>query len=439
MKQTTALISAILALAPLLTLAQPTNWAVEAGGNGHYYEAIWVAGGITWSDASVTASNRGGYLATITSSNENAFVFGLVSQDTNFWYHSLANNWWGPWLGGLQPAGSPEPDGGWQWVTGETFTYSNWSPGQPSNNNPTWNGGENRIQFGGQTNIASTWNDLNVTNKVSARSFIVEYAGPLPSSLIDFETLPSGAMPAEGMAISNQFFASHGVSFAFTNGTFPVLAKRRGTNIIAFEGPTGLNTLAANQAVGDYFLTDPHDAEGLPPAPLIISYRQTVSNASGVIIDIDGAASHGGNEAWLLEARGTNGVLLATNRLTVASPNAGDGLATPWSFRGVPGIGAIYVIYDGQKTNGLGLAFDNFSPALAVTPPSLTVTVTQRVARIGVAGSFNGSYRVEWATSIPSSHWQVLTNLDLTNAPQQFILDYGASNATRCFYRAIGF
>ena len=268
MKQTTALITASFALAPLLALAQPTNWAVEAGGNGHYYEAIWVAGGITWSDASVTASNRGGYLATITSSNENAFVFGLVSQDTNFWYHAPGGNWGGPWLGGLQPAGSPEPDGGWQWVTGESFTYSNWAPGQPNNHNPNVNGGENRIQFGGQTNImASTWNDLNVTNITYARSFIVEYSGSPPLSSIDFETLPNGAIPAEGMAISNQFFASHGVSFAFTNGTFPLIAKRRGTNIIAFLGPNGNNTFATNQAVGNYFLTDADAAIGLPPKP----------------------------------------------------------------------------------------------------------------------------------------------------------------------------
>jgi len=265
------------------------------------------------------------------------------------------------------------------------------------------------------------------------------------TNLIDFETLPSGGIPTEGMAISNQFLASHGVSFAFTNGTFPLVAKRRGTNIIAFLGPSGDNTFAANQGVGDYFLTDPDATIGLPPPPLVITYSEAVSNASGVIIDIDRAANQGGDEAWLLEARGTNNILLATNRLAYStnalerSPNAGDGLATPWSFRGVQGIRSISIIYDGDKTNKIGLAFDNFSPALPVTPASLTLTVTQRVARIGVAGSFNGSYRVEWASSFLSDSWQTLTNLHLTNAPQEFFLDYAASNATRRFYRAIGF
>ena len=257
------------------------------------------------------------------------------------------------------------------------------------------------------------------------------------TDLIDFETLPGGAMPVEGMAISNQFLASHGVSFALTNGTFPLIAKRGGTNIPAFTGANGPNMPAANQAVGDYFITEPY-AAGLPP-PLVITYSQEVSNASGVIIDIDGTSNHVANEAWLLLARDINGGLLATDQLTVASPNAGDGLATPWSFRGVPGIRSIHVIYNGNKTNGIGLAFDNFSPALPVMPPSLTLTLTQRVAQVGVAGSFYGSYRVECASSLPSSNWQLLTNLNLTNAPQQFFLDYATSNATSRFYRAIGF
>lgn len=259
------------------------------------------------------------------------------------------------------------------------------------------------------------------------------------TDLIDFETLPGGAMPTEGMAISNQFLSTFGVSFTFTNGTFPLVAKRRGTNIIAFLGPNGDNTFAVNQVVGDCFLTDPDAMIGLPPPPLVITYGQVVSNASGVIIDIDTAVNLGGNEAWLLEARGTNGALLATNRLTVASPNSGNGLATSWSFRNVQGIHSIHIIYDGAKTNNIGLAFDNFSPAFPVTPPSLTLTVTQRVARIGLAGSFNGNYQVEWASSLTSASWQALTNLYLTNAPHLFFFDYASSNATQRFYRAIGF
>jgi len=176
MKATRPLVTALLAIALQNTFAQVTNWSVEAGGNDHYYEAVLVPGGVTWNNASLIASNRGGYLATISSSNENAFVFGLVSHDTNFWI--LRDKWYGPWLGGVQLPGSPEPAGGWTWVTGEPFTYTNWGSGQPNNNQTNLYGNENRIQFLGQTAPAGTWNDVNETNSPFVRSFIIEYPNP---------------------------------------------------------------------------------------------------------------------------------------------------------------------------------------------------------------------------------------------------------------------
>lgn len=156
--------------APLRMSAQLTNWTVSASGNGHYYETVVTNGPISWSAASLTATNRGGYLATITSSSENAFVFALAKADTDLWLQS-GGNWWGPWLGGVQPAGSPEPSGGWQWITGEPFTYSNWSPGQPNNSG----GNENRVEFGGQSTIAGTWNDAGDTTSALVRGFVIEY------------------------------------------------------------------------------------------------------------------------------------------------------------------------------------------------------------------------------------------------------------------------
>jgi hypothetical protein len=166
-----SLISAIITLVPPLAPAQITTWSVQAGGNGHYYQAVLAEAGITWTAASLTASNLGGYLATLTSSQENAFVFSLVAPNTDLWYHSGTGSWWGPWLGGVQPPGSPEPASGWRWITGEPFNYSNWASGQPNNNS----GNENRLQFGGQTTIASTWNDISETNITYARSFVIEY------------------------------------------------------------------------------------------------------------------------------------------------------------------------------------------------------------------------------------------------------------------------
>jgi hypothetical protein len=154
-----------------VTASRRAQWAVETGGNGHCYEAVMAPGGIAWNDASAVAVSRGGYLASVTSSAENAFIFALVSTDADYWYRSGTGDWWGPWLGGVQPSGSPEPSGGWQWMTGEPFIYTNWAPGQPNNSG----GNENRIQLGGQSTRASTWNDIESANSQYVRSFVIEY------------------------------------------------------------------------------------------------------------------------------------------------------------------------------------------------------------------------------------------------------------------------
>jgi hypothetical protein len=160
------------------TQAQPTQWRVADGGNDHFYEAIHAPSGITWAAAQADAVNRGGYLATMTSAGENTFAYGLISSDISYWYVT-GSEAWGPWLGGLQPAGSAEPAGGWAWVTGEAFTYQNWAGLQPNNNQ-----NENRIQFHGHNapGGAPTWNDLNDANITYVRAYIVEYnAVPEPS------------------------------------------------------------------------------------------------------------------------------------------------------------------------------------------------------------------------------------------------------------------
>ena len=148
-----------------LTWSQLVQWPVAEGGNGHFYEVVPAPGGITWGNASLAATARGGYLATITSAEENEFVFHLADQDPIMW-----NGGYGPWLGGIQPAGAIEPAGGWSWVTGEPFTFQNWAPGQPNNNQ-----NEDRIHFGGLANRSSAWNDVGRNTVNFTRGFAVEY------------------------------------------------------------------------------------------------------------------------------------------------------------------------------------------------------------------------------------------------------------------------
>jgi hypothetical protein len=157
-------------------LAEPLFWA----SHGHSYEAIWTPQGVDWLAAKSLAEAKGAHLATITSAEENAFVFALVATDKRYWI-DVGSDTRGPWLGGFQPPGSREPDGGWAWVTGEEFAYRNWANGEP-NEGGGFSPSEMYLSFHGKgnNNFADTWNDLY--EYAGMRGFIVEYAAPEPAS-----------------------------------------------------------------------------------------------------------------------------------------------------------------------------------------------------------------------------------------------------------------
>lgn len=165
-------------LSPCQVQATPVQWS----GNGHWYEAVAVgSSGITWTDAQAAAAARGGYLASITSDAENQFVFNLINSDA-FWHNSGGGTAVGPWIGGYQPTGSPEPAGNWQWDSGESFGYNNWAAGQPNNSG----GNENYIHFspGSGSTRTATWNDLPNTppSGWNVNGFVVETV-PEPGTL----------------------------------------------------------------------------------------------------------------------------------------------------------------------------------------------------------------------------------------------------------------
>ncbi len=159
----------------------PAQWKTVDGGNGHWYQVVQVSAGINWSDADAVAKAEGGYLATITSAEENAFIYDLIDEDSSLWEQTASPRSLGPWLGGLQPDGSPEPDGNWQWVTGEPFLYTNWGPSRPDNSFDC----QDKLHFlgpyvSGGIPWGDEWNDLDGQDLLV--SYVVEFV-PEPASL----------------------------------------------------------------------------------------------------------------------------------------------------------------------------------------------------------------------------------------------------------------
>ena len=155
----------------LLSTSQVDAQAVGPG--GHFYETV-IADGIDWNSADAAANAMqlntacGGHLATVTSVAEDVFVH-------NEWMTANPNPTGAfpdseAWIGGFQPAGSPEPVGGWTWINGEGLLsagYTNWLGGEPND----VGGGEGHMtialfgQFG--------WNDEG--NLDGINGYIVEY------------------------------------------------------------------------------------------------------------------------------------------------------------------------------------------------------------------------------------------------------------------------
>jgi Lectin C-type domain len=144
------------------------NAPVQDPATGHSYLVVDQAG-ITWDAAKLAAEAMNyqgltGHLVTISDASENAFVASLGGTHYR-------------WIGGFQNTSSSsyaEPAGGWEWVTGEPMTFTDWNQAIPEPNNTGANGAEDYMEIieniGG---VAWSWNDAD--QLAHGGGFIVEF------------------------------------------------------------------------------------------------------------------------------------------------------------------------------------------------------------------------------------------------------------------------
>lgn len=109
---------------------------------GHHY--LVVDESLGWSDANMKAKEQNGYLVTITSEAEQKFVNSLLLNSSKNMY----------WIGGKQGTST------WYWITGESFTYTNWGEGEPNNQD----GSEGFLQIYAKSinrKVLGDWNDAS--------------------------------------------------------------------------------------------------------------------------------------------------------------------------------------------------------------------------------------------------------------------------------------
>jgi len=166
------------------------DW-VQWDGNGHYYKAVSVPGGITWFDARDAAVSQDGYMATCTSAEENEFVFSLIDSHV-FWFQYSTGWWQGPYLGGYQAADAQEPNEGWAWVTGEPFDFAHWAPGQPDDNG--WDADYVAFTGGFSGGRGSWWDDqtpdgASASGYLPMLGYVIESPVPEPTSAVSLGVL----------------------------------------------------------------------------------------------------------------------------------------------------------------------------------------------------------------------------------------------------------
>ncbi|MDG3008025.1 PEP-CTERM sorting domain-containing protein [Paludisphaera mucosa] len=207
--------------------------------------------------------------------------------------------------------------------------------------------------------------------------------------LITFETRPNGNTPTDDAPLLNPYDIDGGGTVRFFFDTNDNNTFEEGVDVLPrFEqvGEDGDDGFLSSQVgggthdrarpgfrsqLGDYFLRQP-DGIGTLPGPFLIVYdtAQAIRGFSGEIWDIDGQPRAGVTEQWrvdVLNARGDVLAMLPSPLGVDASPGSLDSLPWNFGFEGLPdGVKAIRLTFTGTKGDGIGLAFNNFSPTFAV-------------------------------------------------------------------------
>ncbi|MDB6017566.1 MAG: hypothetical protein JWR19_2055 [Pedosphaera sp.] len=375
--------------------AAPIEWPVASGGNGHFYQPILAPNGIVWGAAEAAAEAKGGYLVTLTSSNENAFVFNLITNNLDYWNFALGPiELLGPWIGGIQPPGSPEPAGGWSWVTGEPFVYNNWLVGQPNDDVP---GDQNRIQiFSLNGHPDSVWNDLHDTDYQLVSSYIIEYdTNPNKSNqTITFGSLTNQIYGHAPFDVSATASSGLPVTFSIVSGPATVAS-----NTVTITG-AGLVTVRASQASNPSFT-----------AATNVDQSFTVNPAVLTVVAANATRAYGvANPALTGTLTGVvNADAITATYATAAATNSSVGTYAIISSLFDPN--SRLVNYTVNSTNGT-LTISQATPSITWADPANIVygtalSGTQLNSSSAVAGTF--TYTPDLGTTLLAGMNQILS------------------------------
>lgn len=194
--------------------------------DGSYYELGYANPPVTWDEAVALAGAAtiepcgSAHLATVTSAEEQAVINFLMSPTTQ-----------NGWLGGFQPDDELSLADGWQWITGEPFSYTSWDVGEP-NDTPFGTyipGSEQNLET---YQVSGVWNDA--PGWEPKYHYIIEYEDcDLPAGRAIFSIV---AKEKHGALSGRTKFELKSAGLNFLSTQYDTLAVTGNTAVIMGQG-----------------------------------------------------------------------------------------------------------------------------------------------------------------------------------------------------------
>ncbi|MFD2164830.1 PEP-CTERM sorting domain-containing protein [Thalassotalea euphylliae] len=215
-----------------------------------------------------------------------------------------------------------------------------------------------------------------VSNTFSAIAFSCALSAN--AGLIDFELTHNGLVPTDNAEIAlNDTFNVDGVAVRFgfdsdydgvldTTAVFEEVGNNDTGGDTGYKtkgGPADFAMPGFESQMGRFFLrqSNPYQAFGI--FTILYDANNPVTAASGEIWDIDG-----GKKTEQFQVKAFNGsALLASVMSPLGNDKTLDGKPWTFGFSGLSNITKIEITFTGTKTQGIGLAFNNFSPVMDIS------------------------------------------------------------------------
>ena len=162
--------------AAALVRAAPVQWPVSSGGNDHFYEFV-----AAQESSGPTPQTRGSGSTNVQRTERLPGDIDLGRRRQLRRYELRLPLYIEAWAGGIQtPFNNPSPADGWGWITGESWSFTDWAVGEPNDTG----GPEYLLSIGGDLNqpqFQRKWNDDELgTNQQLKTGYLVEYPVPEP-------------------------------------------------------------------------------------------------------------------------------------------------------------------------------------------------------------------------------------------------------------------